>query len=336
MAKAGDLEAGISQLQHVVNENVNADSVPFAFLRLGSLLQDKGDWRGAADQFLRATKLRPNYTEAHNRLAYSLAHEGRRSEALSEYDRVAKLSTSEVDRRYSQVLANQWLGNALREQGNHSAAASVYREAIRLKPDYRAAHCELGLVHEQQGRLGQAIQEYRVAAAAESKELDSSDWRVLAHLRLGEALVREGGAHQAEGIVELQEATKIDPKHLASYFCLGKVLYDQGNFVEASSNYRQAMKINLKSAVVHDSLALALDKQGLVKEATLEYRDAINLEPNNAVYHAHLTYELDLQNLNKEAAAERDIVAKLNSAAIATQQGVGFAQGQAPRCEDLR
>lgn len=336
MAKAGDLDAGIAHLQKVVNENVNADSVPFAFLRLGKLLQDKGDWRGAGDQFRRAAELRPNYSEAHRSLAFSLAHEGRRSEALSEYSTVAKLSPSELDRRYSQVLANQWLGNALLEQGNYSAAASAYREAIRLKPDYRVAHCELGLVLERQGHLVQAIQEYRAALQPKSKELDSSEWLVLAHLRLGEALLSEGRAHQAEGIVELQNAIARDRKHLESYFCLGKALYEQGNFVEAASEYKEAMKINPQSAAVHNSLALTLDKEGLVEQAALEYRSAVNFEPNNAVYHANLALELDLLHLNKEAAAERETVTKLNSAAIAPLQGVGLPQGQHPRCEELR
>ncbi len=338
MAKAGDLDAGIAQLQNVVDENVNADSVPFALLQLGTLLQEKGDWRRASDQFRRATALRPNYTEAHNRLAYALAQKGRQSEALSEYTTVARLSPSEQDRRYSQVLANQWLGNALREQRNYSAAASAYREAIRLKPNYSAAHCELGFVLERQGHLGQAIQEYRAAVLAKSKELDSTEWVVLAHLRLGEALVSEGRAHRAEGIVELRKVMELDLKDLECHFCLGKALFDEGNFVEAASEYESAIKLDPRSAAAHNSLAVALDKQGLVEQAVLEYRGAANLEPNNAGYHANLAHELDLQHLNKEAAVERETVAKLNFAAIAIvpRQGVGPQQGQHPRCQDLR
>jgi tetratricopeptide (TPR) repeat protein len=331
-AEAGDLDAGIAQLQNVVDENVNADSVPFAFLRLGTLLQDKGDWRSAGDQFRKATELWPNYTDAHRKLAYALAHECRRSEALSEYHTVAKLSPTELDRRYSQVLANQWLGDALREQGNYSTAASPYREAIRLKPDYRVAYCELGLVFEKQGHLGQAIQEYRTALLAESKELDGPEWLVLAHHRLGEALVREGRAHRAEGIGELREAleihkaTAIDPDDLDSYLYLGEVLYEEGNFVDAAAEYKEVIKIYPQSAAGYNGLCLTLDKQGLVEEATLECKSATKLEPSVASYHANLAHELDRQDLNEEAAAERKIAGALNSAAIARQP---------PRCEGM-
>jgi tetratricopeptide (TPR) repeat protein len=213
LAQAGDLDAGIAQLQSVVDENANADSVPFAFLQLGILFQQKGDWRRAGDEFRRATELWPNYVEAHLRLAYALAHEGHRTEALSEYNRVARLSGYELDRRYSQVFANQWLGNALRDQGKYAAAASAYHEAIRLEPDYGMAHCELGFVLEKLGHTRQAIQEYRAALlAVKSKVFDPNKWIVLAHQRLEEALVSEGRARRAEAIVERRKAIELDRK----------------------------------------------------------------------------------------------------------------------------
>jgi tetratricopeptide (TPR) repeat protein len=108
-AKAIDLDTGIARLQSVVDENGNADSIPFAFLQLGILFQEKGDWRRAVVQFSRATERRPNYVEAHLNLAYALAHEGRRPEAIAEYSKVAKLSPDDLERGNHRVLANQWL-----------------------------------------------------------------------------------------------------------------------------------------------------------------------------------------------------------------------------------
>jgi hypothetical protein len=45
----------------------------FALLQLGILLQDKGDWRRATDQFRRATEVRPNYVEAHLKLSAAIS-----------------------------------------------------------------------------------------------------------------------------------------------------------------------------------------------------------------------------------------------------------------------
>jgi tetratricopeptide (TPR) repeat protein len=314
LAEAGDLDAGIAQLQSVLDYASDADSAPFAFLQLGILLQKKGDWGHASDQFRRATMLRPNYVEGHLRLAYALIHEGRRSEALWEYGRVARLSSSDLDRGNSQIRARQWLGNALREQGKWSAAASTYREVIRLKPDDVTAHCELGFVFQRQGQVRQGIQEYRAAIqAAKSDLFDSSESLVLAHQRLGDALVSEGRAHWVEGIAELRKAIELDPKHLESHLSLGKVLYDEGSYVEAASVFKDAVNINPQSAAAHYGLALDLDKQGLLEQAILEYAAAVKLEPHNALYQANLAHELELQQSNKEAAPERRTVAKLSS-----------------------
>ncbi len=337
LAQAGDLDGGIAHLQGVVDENANADSAPFAFLQLGRLLQQKSDWQRAADQFRRATELRPNYVEARLQLANALAHEDQPVEALSEYVKVAKLSGHKLDRTYSLVLGNQWLGNAMRDQGKYAAAASAYREAARLAPDYGVAHCELGLVLERRGHFREAIEEYRAAlSAVKSKVFDSSEWLLLAHHRLGRALVRNGGTHRADGIVELRKAVDLDHQHLESHFCLGKALYDQGSFVDAGAEYKEAIEIAPKSAAAFNNLARALNRQGLVEQAALKSKIAVQLEPDNAAYHMNLARELDLQHLNQEAAAERQTVAKLKSAAITRIRSTGLPQGPTQPCQDLQ
>jgi len=181
LAQAKDLDAGIAELQNVVDESVNEenandDSLPLAFVQLGRLLLQKGDLQRGSDNFRNAIRLKPNYVEAHLELAYALAHEGHLSEALSEYRAVAKLSPSDFDRGYADILASQWLGNALRDMGNYSAAASAYRQAIRLKPDYSAAHCTLGIILLKQGHFRQAIEQYNTALVpSKSEELNDSN-----------------------------------------------------------------------------------------------------------------------------------------------------------------
>jgi tetratricopeptide (TPR) repeat protein len=197
VTKVSDLDTGIARLQAVVDENANSNSLPFGFLQLGILFEEKGDWQRAITEFRRATELRPNYVEAHHALAKALAHEGNGSEALSEYIRIARLSNSEFDRTYPEYVANEWLGNTLRDQGNNAAAESAYREAIRLEPKYGVAHSWLGLVLEKQGNLSQAIQEYRAALTdTESSVFDESGWRVLAQSHLNEALIKQVQVHR--------------------------------------------------------------------------------------------------------------------------------------------
>lgn len=284
LAQSGDPDAGIAQLQSVLGENSTSDAAPFALLQLGTLLQQKGDWQRAIDPVRKATELRPNYVEAHLRLASLLARSGRRSDALAEYARVARLSPSDLERGNSQVLAHQWLGNALQDNGNYAGAASEYREAIHLQPNYGAAHCQLGFVLERQGHLQQAIREYTAALMKPSAtELDGTERLVTAHYRLGAALLSKGRAHRAEAIAEFRNAIALNRDHLESHLALARVLYDEGNLVEAAAEYKEAIRINPQSIAAHNGLNLIVSKQGLrAAQARLEFGSMITREGKSA------------------------------------------------------
>src|SRR5207244_5476698 len=67
----------------------------------------------------------------------------RSSDLFDEYNKVAKLSASDLERGYSQMFAHQWLANELRSLGNYVGAASAYQAAIQVKANDSAAHCQL-------------------------------------------------------------------------------------------------------------------------------------------------------------------------------------------------
>jgi tetratricopeptide (TPR) repeat protein len=159
-ADATDIDCGIAQIKSVVDENQKSDALPFARVQLGVLLERKGDWQGAIEQYELAAQTQPNYVEAHMKLAKALAHESRGARALEEYAKAAKLSGFDLERGNSEIFASQWLANELRDLGNYSDAASAYRRAIQLKSDNSAAHCQLSLILTRQGHLSEAIREY--------------------------------------------------------------------------------------------------------------------------------------------------------------------------------
>jgi tetratricopeptide (TPR) repeat protein len=198
LAESGNVEAAIAQLENLVKENSNNNAVAFAHLQLGRLLESKSEWRSAYDHYREAAK-QPNYVEAHLSLARALVHEGHRAEALAEYSKVASLSPSEVQRGYAEVFAYQWLGNTLRDMKDYSDAASAYREALLRKPDYGAAHCELGVVLTKQEHFEEAIQHYGAALLpAKLKELSDSECLVMAQQELEQMLASKGRGHTAK------------------------------------------------------------------------------------------------------------------------------------------
>jgi tetratricopeptide (TPR) repeat protein len=279
LADAGDLDAGITELRSVVEGKENADLVPFASFQLGGLLNKKGDWEKASEQFRAAVERRPDYSEAHNALAESLTRQGRIVEARSEFGETAKLSSMPVDRKYAEVLANEWLGNTLQALCIYPGAASAYQEAIRLKPDYRIAHSELGHVFQQQGHVARAVQEFQKALDANPNELDNDEWFLMTYVRLGEALVSEGQPYATEGLADLRAAVMMDPKRGESLVSLGKALYEEGDYLEAASIFSKANSNNKDDVEAHFGLALSLYKQGRQQDATAQSRPLIDFGP---------------------------------------------------------
>jgi tetratricopeptide (TPR) repeat protein len=206
LAESKDLDSGIAEIQSAVDANKKSDFLPFALLQLGALLQRKGDWRGAIDEYQMAAQLRPTYVEAHLKLARALVHEGKRAQAFDEYDKVARLSPSDLERGYSRMFANQWLANELRNLGNYTGAAAVYQAAVQVKPDDSAAHCQLALIFARQGHLSQAVREYGAALVpAKLQELNDSECLVIVDHLLTEALVSRRPGHAREAIAELRK-----------------------------------------------------------------------------------------------------------------------------------
>ena len=66
------------------------------------------------------------------------------------------------------------LGDALCTSSEAARRDRDYREAIRLKPDYAEAHCNLGLALRQQGLYAESLAEFRVGHELGSKR---ADWR---------------------------------------------------------------------------------------------------------------------------------------------------------------
>src|SRR5580658_3340382 len=61
------------------------------------------------------------------------------------------------------VVAHYNLGNALSDQGKLEEAVAEFRKAIRLQPDAAAAHYNLGTTLKAQGKLEEAVAEFRKA-----------------------------------------------------------------------------------------------------------------------------------------------------------------------------
>jgi adenylate cyclase len=196
-------------------------------------------------------------------------------------------------------------------------AAPLLQEALRLDPDYPAAHAELAHCHEMFFFYGggfdpadqsaglkhaeaviasgtddanalatagfviwQLGQDYERARAA--IELALSYNSCCTNALLWGALVYGLGGESAKAAALAERAVQLsplDPLMWQAHFCLGHAaLLDERNN-DAISHYAKATQFNPQLGLLHSAYAVALALAGCVEEAELAGRKALELEP---------------------------------------------------------
>jgi Flp pilus assembly protein TadD len=141
----------------------------------------------AEDLFQQALQLRPKYMEPHQNLAEMYEEIGRTDDAESEFRQAVLLAPldTKARNRYGQFLIQQGRLSEARDQFANSAEADAnwpaydnlgdldlaagdsqkarqdYRAAIALNPIDNHAHFGLAMLDEKQGRIAEAVREYR-------------------------------------------------------------------------------------------------------------------------------------------------------------------------------
>jgi tetratricopeptide (TPR) repeat protein len=109
---------------------------------------------------------------------------------------------------------------------------------MELDPKFAMAHNNLGNGLREQGKLQEAVAEYRQAIALDPK-------LALAHNNLGTALHQQG--KRDEALAECREALALDPKLAVAHCNLGKALREQGQFAAALASFRRGHELGSKS-----------------------------------------------------------------------------------------
>jgi superkiller protein 3 len=125
-----------------------------------------------------------------------------------------------------------------------------------------------------QGKLADAVPEYRAAIRLQSGNADFHD-------TLSELLGKQGKVDEA--IAEHREAIRIQPDLANAYNTLGDILFSvKQDYPAAAAEFRTAARLQPDNAVYHNNLGVALQNQQKLDEAIAEYRSAIRLKPNYA------------------------------------------------------
>lgn len=100
-------EASLREARKLLTRAIAANpTLPDAQYRMGVVLQDSADWKGSIPYLERAVKLKPDYAQAHYRLARAYWKTGRNQEGQAQMDlqkKFARQEREDLDRRLKQI-----------------------------------------------------------------------------------------------------------------------------------------------------------------------------------------------------------------------------------------
>ncbi len=186
-------------------------------------------------------------------------------------------------------------GASLADAGELDRGIAELREALRIRPHYFEAACDLGVALDRRGETVAAI-----AYLQEAGRLDPENPRV--HLNLSAALVRQGQVDEAVALC--RKGLQLDPDFPDLRLNLGVALLHQRKVDEAINELKKAVELRPWYAEAYAPLGRAFLLQDRPEEAVIQYRKAIELDPDHTASRINLGLALARQKRSAEAIAE--------------------------------
>ena len=203
-----------------------------AHYNLGLIRLKWGDLDGAVRSFREALRINPLYTLAQLRLANALTQLARDDqryvdEAIAAYRRVLTLDPKQPEAHFnSGFLAAKRL--------DFRTAAAEYEKTLSLDPKYPGARLNLGISVY---KLGDFQRAYSLCRTAVAEEPGSAE----AHQYLGLALSKHSEWEAA--VQELRTAARLDPENQQTHYAFAEALRKTGRSGEATAEFRLVQHI---------------------------------------------------------------------------------------------
>jgi tetratricopeptide (TPR) repeat protein len=149
---------------------------------------------------------------------------------------------------------------------------ALWTDTIEASPFSATAHTGLGDALLDEGRVEQAIAQYRKALGIDPNFAN-------AHFNFGNALVQQGGMDRA--MAEYQKTVAIKPDFFQAHYNLGNRLFQMGRVDEAIAQYQATLKIDPSFALAHTNLGIAFSQKGEMEKAVAEFEEVVRLNPHD-------------------------------------------------------
>src|SRR6185437_793654 len=252
-----------------------------AHYQLGLFWGQAGDMAKAEEQFRRAIQIKPDYPEAHYRLALTLIAQPK--EKLDWPQTAAECRKAlKIRRDYPEAL--NLLGVALVSMNQTGDAVPLFERAIQLRPNYAEAHLNLGMALETGSQIQGATAQYRRALASRRNYAE-------AHVRLGKCLFRENKNEAARA--ELEAALRTNPDLPDAHYALARVYQTLQDKPDAQVELRQVQQLNRRKVLANQAILLSnagldLAAKGDRAGALRSLQAAVAAKPDYSIAHYNL------------------------------------------------
>jgi protein O-mannosyl-transferase len=157
------------------------------------------------------------------------------------------------DARLHTRLGNEWI-----QRGDHQAAITEFRAALRLNPVWAENWLNLGRASFTIGDYAEARQAFATALQYTPK-----DWR--AHILMGTTLTRQADLEGA--LVAFRTATQLAPKVAVAHYNVANTLARQGKLKQAADEYQQTLRLDPRFEGARRALeSIESEKPGLKRD----------------------------------------------------------------------
>jgi tetratricopeptide (TPR) repeat protein len=238
---------------------------------MGVTWQQVRVWRNSTTLFEHALRARPGNWPVMNGMADLLKDD------VGRLDEAVSLWREALRLRPEDVLMRSNLARALLAKGQTEEAIAECREALRLAPADARSHSTLAKALRAQGRLAEARKHYERALELDPRYPE-------AHYRLAILLAEQGSFEEA--VPHYREMLRLDPPGFPeAHYNLGVTLGRLGSTEEAISHYREALRADPAYTRAWFNLGILLGRQGRMDEAVSCYRKVLLIRPDFAEAH---------------------------------------------------
>src|SRR5271157_2830555 len=258
-----NLDFAIQECSAAIQSGVlSEEQFAYALNTRGTLLDTKGDYHRAIQDFDQAIRLKPDYAQPFNNRGLSYAHQAEFDRAIRDYNEAIRLKPDNPE-----VFSNR--GNAFYRKGEYDRAIQNYDQGLRLKPDYAAGFYNRGLSYSGKRQYDRAIQDFDQAIRLKPDLGEAFYARGLAFYRKGEydraiqdydqairlraddaeAFLDRGRARERKSEFDLalqdyDQAIRLSPDLVGAFYRRGSARFNSGQFAAAQSDFAKALQLN--------------------------------------------------------------------------------------------